>query len=143
MASDGGRELVLDASVALAMVAPNEDERTAAAVIDAIRHRGALVPAIWPLEIANVLVRKVFNTLAQAAAGERALMALLRLPVRILAADTIEAAAIARLARKTGLSAYDAAYLHLAQTEKCALATFDRQLARAAAEIGVELWTIG
>ena len=138
MASDGGREFVLDASVALAMVAPNEDERT-----DAIRHRGALVPAIWPLEIANVLVRKVFKTPAQAAAGERALMALLRLPVRILAADTIEAAAIARLARKTGLSAYDAAYLHLAQTEKCALATFDRQLARAAAEIDIELWTIG
>ena len=44
------------------------------------------------------------------------------------------------LARSHGLSSYDATYLELAQRLGAALASFDRQINRAAASLGVALF---
>jgi predicted nucleic acid-binding protein len=43
------------------------------------------------------------------------------------------------LCRKHGLTAYDAAYLEIAMRERCALATVDEDLRRAAITEGVEV----
>jgi predicted nucleic acid-binding protein len=50
-------------------------------------------------------------------------------------------ARILALARHHALSSYDASYLELAQRLGAALASFDRQLNRAASSIGVALFS--
>ena len=46
---------------------------------------------------------------------------------------------VLRLARRHGLTAYDAIYLELASRERRALATLDKRLRRAAKAAGVEV----
>jgi predicted nucleic acid-binding protein len=60
-----------------------------------------------------------------------------RLPIDI--APPPGGAPVMMLARKHGLTFYDAAYLELAHRERIPLATLDGDLARAAASEGVEL----
>lgn len=135
---------VLDASVALAWCFGDE----ATAVTDAIRDRlideSALVPANWPLEIANVLAtaerRKRID-----ASDIATFLALLR-PLDIGVDQTTaerSLAEILRLARDENLTAYDAAYLDLAIREGLSLATRDKALSDAARRRGVALIAAG
>ena len=59
------KSVVLDASVALAWCFPDEQSPYADQVLQALEGRSVLVPAIWPLEIANGLLvgerRKPFS----------------------------------------------------------------------------------
>jgi len=45
---------VLDCSVALAWVMPDEDDEHADALLDRVLQDTAVVPEIWPLEVSNV-----------------------------------------------------------------------------------------
>ena len=96
----------------------------------------ALAPAIWPLEVANGLAvaerrgRLQPARTRQLAAEVEALGVVLDHTSWQLASG-----GILDLARKHGLSAYDAAYLELAQREKTPLATLDDALAKAARKL--------
>jgi predicted nucleic acid-binding protein len=131
---------VLDCSITMAWCFADEADGYADAVLDLLPGAEALVPAIWPLEVANVLLvaerRKRINE-AQLAR----LVELLRsLPV-IVDRGTLDRVmgAVLPLAREHKLSAYDAAYLELAMREGIPLATRDDRLAEAAHRCGVPL----
>lgn len=47
---------VLDTSVALARVLPDEGNDATDALCDRLQYERALVPAIWPLEVGNALL---------------------------------------------------------------------------------------
>jgi predicted nucleic acid-binding protein len=49
----------------------------------------------------------------------------------------VDAEAVFAMARATGLTAYDASYLHLAQDLGSPLATFDGPLSQAARQLGL------
>src|SRR5271154_5140957 len=106
---------VLDCSVALAWYFIDEKDRYADAVATALRVASGLVPSLFHLELANILVvgeRRQRSTEAQAAAF---LARLAGLPI-VVDGQTVARAwsdTIA-LARNHGLSTYDAAYLELA-----------------------------
>ncbi len=131
-------EFVLDGSVALAWYFRDEVDAYAMAVLDHLPGARALVPAVWPWEIGNGVLsgeRRGRSTEAQA---ERWLGYLLDLPI------TVDAGGVADLrgeglglARRFGLSTYDAAYLELALRRGLPLATLDRRLREAAAAAGV------
>jgi predicted nucleic acid-binding protein len=110
------------------------------AVLDLLPEAEVLVPSIWPLEIANVLLvaerRKRINE-AQLAR----LVELLRsLPVIVDGAALDRTmGAVLPLAREHKLSTYDAAYLELAMREGIPLATRDDRLVQAAHRCGVPL----
>lgn len=97
-----------------------------------------MVPALWPIEVANVLLlaeRRQRTTTAHACAF---IDQLLRLPIRV------EDPAVQHtlrdfyaLGRSTALTAYDASYLELAIRLHLPLATTDRALGAAAREAGV------
>ena len=130
--------LVLDASSVLAWCFEDEAGASADALIDQVVALGAIVPAIWPLEVANALV--VAERKARIAPEESvAFIEMIRqLPVAVDAGTASRAfSETITLARSHGLSSYDAAYLELAVRSALPLATGDRQLARAAAELGV------
>ncbi len=128
--------LVVDPSVALAWLLPDEANTRADAIRVAVEDGAdAWVPAHWWLEIANGLLmaeRRGRITPEQVA---RALSLVNSLPLEEdeQTAERIPAQTLT-LARKHGLTIYDAAYLELAQRRGASLATFDAQLLVAAAK---------
>ena len=125
---------VVDPSVALAWLLPDEDSTQAATVRTAIEE-GALawIPAHWWLEVGNGLLMAERRGRIPADQVAQGLMLVSNLPLET-DADTAEhvPSRIFLLARKHGLTIYDAAYLELALRRGAILATFDAQLVKAA-----------
>ena len=129
---------VVDNSVALTWCF--EDERTpaTAALLAQLSELGGLPPMLWPLEAVNGLLVAERRGRLEASQRRRLAGFLHALPIT-LDADTASQAwtATARLAERFGLSAYDAAYLELAQRHQLPLASLDRDLRSAATALGV------
>ncbi|MEX2121564.1 MAG: type II toxin-antitoxin system VapC family toxin [Pirellulales bacterium] len=129
---------VLDGSVALAWCFADEADSYATAIAKRFPNAEALVPAIWPLEIANALLmgeRRKRSTPADTLAWTSFLKSL---PITVDDETNARAWSDTLLfARDRQLSAYDAAYLELAVRQGLPLATLDTKLKKAAAGIGV------
>jgi predicted nucleic acid-binding protein len=121
---------VLDASVALSWHFPDERNAGSDLILDAFRRDYALVPALWWFEIRNILILGERRGRSTQVETVEFLDRLARL--RISFAPQPTDTNIFALARKHGLTFYDAAYLELAQRENVLLATLDAQLASAA-----------
>lgn len=139
---DGSETLVIDCSVTMAWYFKDEATPYTNAVRAALATERAAVPALWPLEVANVLLmgeRRKRSTQAKATKWLRFLSAL---PIAV---DTRTPALafdpILNLARSHKLTAYDAAYLELAMRLGVPLAARDDALEKAAAAVGVTLFT--
>lgn len=132
------RAFVLDGSVTMAWFFRDETNAYAEAVEDSLARAEAVVPVLWPLEVANALVvgeRRKRSTEAQAATWLSCLRAL-----PIVVDDETATRSwddTLNLARAHQLSAYDAAYLELALRRSLSLATLDDRLKDAAAAVGV------
>jgi predicted nucleic acid-binding protein len=122
--------LVLDASVAASWAFPDEGQPQAALALGAMRHDEALVPSLWWFEVWNVLVVSERRRRIVEADTRAFLHALSRLAVTV--DHSPDETALLALARRHQLSAYDAAYLELAQRRGLPLATLDAALAVAA-----------
>jgi predicted nucleic acid-binding protein len=106
------------------------DEPEADIVADRLFGATLVAPSLLSYELANVCSLKM-GRYPETASGLASTFRLReRLGVRELAIDHPEAV---DLARKTGLTAYDASYLWLAHRLGVELVTLDRQLERAAA----------
>jgi predicted nucleic acid-binding protein len=129
---------VLDGSVSLAWYFKDEANPYADAVAARFPEVRAVVPAIWPLEVANAILmgeRRKRSTEAQATTW---LGYLGSLPVIVDDETTTRAwSDVLSLARAHNLSAYDAAYLELALRRGLPLASLDDRLRAAAAAVGV------
>lgn len=131
---------VLDNSVVMAWYFEDEANAYTAAILEAMAAGEAMVPSIWPLEVANVLLVGEKRGRSTEARTSRFIALLEALPIRVDAATSQHAlSSILTLAREQRLSAYDAAYLDLAMREGVPLATQDQALRRAAEACGVEL----
>jgi predicted nucleic acid-binding protein len=131
---------VVDASIALNWHFPDEDSPLADRVLARLQGDSAIVPAIWPLEVANGLLVAERRGRISSADTARANEAMLALSVQIHEVTLDHALeVIANLARSLGLTTYDAAYLDLAMREGLALATLGGDLRDAAARVGVPL----
>lgn len=130
--------IVVDTSVTMAWCFEDEATDRTDAVLDQLRREEAAVPALWQLEVANVLLvaeRRGRITEAQAA---RFLDLLARLPIRVDISQT-DTSAVLAAGRRHDLSAYDAAYLVLAERLAAPLATLDDRLMVACRAAGVRL----
>jgi predicted nucleic acid-binding protein len=126
---------VLDASAALAFVFPDERDEQAVAVAQRLRNEPAFVPFLWILEMQNAIVTVERRGSIGSDLATALLAAIASLPVRERRVTTDHVI----LARRQGLSVYDALYLALALETRLPLTTRDRGLAEAAAGLGVEL----
>ncbi len=130
---------VIDASVAVAWAFETEENAYIDAVLNALEIGPALAPGIWPLEVANALWVSLRRGRLRSEKMEAFLDELSQLPITVMPVQKATAwQEILPLARETGLSVYDASYLHLALQRGVPLATQDRRLRQAAQARG--LW---
>ena len=129
---------VIDTSVAMAWCFQDEATQATDAALDLLRTDHAVVPAIWPLEVANVLLVAERRGRLSEAQASRFLELLAQLPINVDTSPT-DMAGIVATGRRHTLSSYDAAYLLLAERLGTTLATLDKPLAKAARKAGVQL----
>lgn len=131
---------VLDTSVTMSWFFEDEATTSSLAILDDLRTSQALVPSLWPLEVANVMLVAVRRGRTSEARSSRFVTLLNSLPIAVDPATADQAlAATLHLGRQFGLSSYDASYLELAMREGCPLATLDEKLRSAAEKSGVPL----
>lgn len=134
--------LVLDCSITASWLFEDEISTYAETVLDGLASGfQAMVPALWPLEVTNVLLvgerRKRIREVHSTVFWET----LKSLPIQIDAHTHKRASdTTISLGREYGLSAYDAAYLELALRHAAPLATLDKKLVKAANKAGVKRW---
>jgi len=130
---------VIDASIAARWIFEDE-ARKGDDLLDALLADGAMAPAFWLLEVANMTRSGERRGRITADAAEARLGEIARLPIEFEPL-TLHCAfeRIPALAREHGLTAYDAAYLELAVRRRSPLATLDQALRAAAERLGVPL----
>ena len=129
--------IVLDASIAAAWCFPDEQAEAAERVLDDLSRLGGVIPGTFSYEVSNVLIVNERRGRIDQTESARFLMRLRSL--RLMQDVAHDEDAVMALARKHGLSAYDAAYLETALRRGDSLATLDKNLAKAAAVEGVDL----
>lgn len=130
---------VLDCSISASWCLKDESNDEANKILDRLGEDEAIVPCLWQVEMANVLVMAERRGRISGADAARAVEILLSLPIRAERGDMENLGAIRRLARELNLSAYDACYLELARRTGLPLAALDRALKAAARKSGVPL----
>ncbi|SRR5260221_3547763 len=135
--------IVVDASLTLSWCFADEATPYSRSVLATLESTYAVVPALWPFEVASVLTlaerhQRITRT------GIVAFMdTLRRLPIQVEHREALWLwQAVIPLAREHRLSAYDAAYLELARRDGMHLATLDHDLEKAGRTIGVAIFEV-
>jgi predicted nucleic acid-binding protein len=133
-------EFVIDNSVVMAWCFQDQTNAFTEAVLDSLERFEAYVPAIWPLEVGNVLLVAERKGLLSKADVIRFLSLVRSLPI-VVEQESPERmlTEILSLAREYRLSTYDASYLDLAMRLGLPLATRDKALRAAANKCKVPL----
>ena len=125
--------LIIDSSVTLAWVYSDETTPAVSHVLQLVSSDGAWVPALWRLEVANVLQMGVRRGRHDAAFRDATLSDLSLLPLSTdNETEKHSWGATLRLSERHQLTVYDAAYLELAQRRRLPLASLDEELQAAA-----------
>ena len=132
---------VIDSSIALAWALPDETSKEAERFLSRISIRNILwVPALWWYETANALLMAQRRKRLTEAERIRLVELYRRLPIRTdIVLDSDSVSRFHTLAIEYNLSAYDAAYLELAQRRGLGVATVDRPLRLAAVRAGMKV----
>ena len=131
---------VVDNSIVMSWCFADEKNDYADDTLNKLKHNSAIVPAIWQLEVINVLlVAKRQQRITQSDTAH--FLALLnRLPITVepvIYDSTMEK--ILAIGRSHQLSSYDSAYLELAMRHGIPIATLDSRLSIAAQTVAVPL----
>ena len=134
------QEFVIDNSVVMSWCFQDETNKYADDVLGFLEEGIAYVPAIWPLEVSNVLLVAERRRLLSQADSSRFISLLFELPI-IVDQESPERmlSEILALAREYKLSSYDASYLDLAMRKGLPLATTDMNIIAAAKRSSVPI----
>lgn len=134
---------VVDNSVVMTWCFQDEVSPYTEAVLDSLTETAAVVPAIWPLEVINVLLVAERKQRLHLADSIRFVSLLAQLPIMVdrswperLMKDWLA------IGRAHNLSSYDTAYLELALRQGIPIATLDQRLLEAAKQIDIPILKI-
>ncbi len=134
---------VIDCSVAVTWCFEDEATPASDGLLDRLGDEAAAAPAIWPLELGNVLVMAERRGRLNAAKITEFVALVQDLPVAIDEESSRRALdEVLSLARSEGLTTYDAAYLELAMRLGVPLATMDKELRQAAEKLGTPVLAV-
>lgn len=129
---------VLDCSITMSWCFDDESNEYSDKVLDTLSNVTAIVPTIWPLEVANVLLLAKKKKRLSEVQASSFIDALAVLPIVIDSSSSSRAMhTIFVLAEQSNLTIYDAAYLELALREKIPLMTLDQDLIHAAKKLHI------
>jgi predicted nucleic acid-binding protein len=130
--------LVLDSSATLAWIFGDETTESIRTVFEQVVERGAFVPTLWRLEVANSLTTAARRGRIDPAFRDSALADLGAMGVIVDSATEMNAwGATLSIADRCKLTVYDAAYVELAQRRGLPLATLDGEMAAACDALGL------
>jgi predicted nucleic acid-binding protein len=130
---------VLDTSVTLGALFEDEQDDYSLKVLHSMADAQAVVPALWHLELGNILGRALKAGRITASGLSENWNQLSALGIRVLPTPD-DARLWAERSLEWKLTAYDCCYLELARQQRLPLATKDAPLAAAAKRIGVSLY---
>ena len=131
--------IVLDASVTVCRLLPDESDSRADLVWDRFLRDGAIVPQIWHMEVRNAMLQAERRRRIVPAQTQDMFLGLD--DIRVATDTTPDYSVVLRLARLHDLSVYDALYLELAMRANLELATLESRLGQAAAREGLLMTT--
>jgi len=132
---------VMDCSIAAALGLPDEPSAEADTFMLQMQHNEIWVPSLWWHEIGNVLVSAKRRKRISDSEASGLLQLYGKLPIRTdSATGSGMLERIHRLSITYQLSAYDAAYLELAERKQAGIATLDQKLLQAASDCGIEVF---
>lgn len=132
--------IVLDCSVTISWFMSDEQSLVSLDILERVGKTGAVVPAIWQLEVGNVLLISERRKRITKEQRHSALYTLNELPIKIDPFTCNHAwKETTELAERYNLTIYDACYLELSLRQSLPLATFDNNLKSAAKLAGVVL----
>lgn len=133
-------DFVVDNSVVMSWCFHDETDKYADAVLGYLENYSAFAPAIWPLEVSNVLlVAQRRNRISQADSS-RFISLLTELPIFVEQESPERMfSEIFALGRECKISSYDASYLDLAMRKGLPLATMDKKIILAARKCSVSI----
>ena len=136
-------DFVIDNSVVMSWCFQDETSKYADAVLGLLEQSTAYAPAIWPLEVSNVLLAAERRKRLSQADNSRFISLLFELPI-IVEQEAPERmlSEILALAREYKLSSYDASYLDLAMRTGLPIATTDKNIMAAARKSNVPIVSI-
>jgi predicted nucleic acid-binding protein len=134
---------VVDNSIVMTWCFKDEANQYADAILNSLTEAVAIVPAIWPLEIVNVLLVAERRERLQESDSVRFIYLLSQLPIvvdRTWPERTMKD--LLAIGRANSLSSYDAAYLELAMRQGLPIATLDNKLLEAARRVDIPMLDI-
>ena len=131
---------VLDCSVTMAWVFPDEANEATDALRESLVTNSAVVPVLWPIEVGNVLLvaTRRGRITEDDRAGIREDLGALPIDIDPESCDSV-LHTVVPIAYEQSLSVYDAMYLELSLRLRLPLATLDGELGTAAKAAGVEV----
>lgn len=130
---------VLDCSVTMAWVFPDEATDATDWLRDSLVDSQAFVPSLWPVEVGNVLLTATRRGRIHVDEWPEIRSNLEALPIEIDPVTTSRAwGKSLELTQAHQFSVYDAMYLEIATRLQLPLATLDRALRNAAQTMGIE-----
>jgi predicted nucleic acid-binding protein len=129
---------VLDNSVVCGWFLENQTTPYSEAILNRLNEDKAFAPALWELELANVLRTACVRQRLTAEAAQRVVGHLVSLPIEV-DRKAVPASELLSLSLRFGITSYDAAYLELALRLQLSVATSDGPLRAAALASGVGL----
>jgi predicted nucleic acid-binding protein len=140
MTPEPGPSCVIDCSVTMAWCFSDEASPATDGLLDALVTGAAVVPALWQLEVANVLALAERRGRITPAAVSEFLGMLRGLDLRVDEGDAWKGFdPILGLCRAYGVTSYDAAYLDVCLRRALPLATLDKALVTACRKLGIGL----
>ena len=127
---------VIDNSVVSGWYLDNQATPYTQAIAERLQDDRVFAPALWELELTNVLRTSCLRQRLTAQRAQEILGHLNALPIEV-DREAVPPRELLALALRFGLSSYDAAYLELALRRQLPIATQDAELRAAAVAAGV------
>jgi len=131
---------VIDCSLALSWCLPDETSATADRFFTSHQSAALLVPGLFWYETANALTMALRRKRLNKNQASRLSHLFQTLPVTTRPSSPLTLTRLLPLTATHNLTAYDAAYLDLAITQKVGLATTDKHLTKAAQKSGIKVF---
>lgn len=133
-------DFVIDCSVTMAWCFEDESNDYADNILEKLKNGKAVVPSIWSLEVANVLLLSKKHKRISEIESSSFIDLLSEMPIIVEQSAAIRAMhSVFVLAGQLDLTIYDASYLELAIREKIPLLTLDKQLIKAAKKMHISV----